>query len=125
MVEAAAAGNRIFLSVSKAGNGFAGVEQLGFGSLDKARERGTVTCSSREHLEEVKRRALTRQNTSRVPLEGKEHIVGGKCITIRLLPNDFDIRVYVGKNRVHKLCAAKNPGFAGDHRRRCVFVAVH
>ena len=125
MVKTATAGNRVFLSVSKAWNGFSSVEQLGFGSLDKACERRTVTRCSREHLEKVKRRALTCQNASRVSLERKQHIVGGEGIAISLLPHDFDIRVYRGKNSIHKLCAAKNPCFACDYRRRCLFVAIH
>ena len=107
VVVTAAAGDCVLLRQTQAGEGLAGVEQAHLGALYQVREKARPGRHTRQHLQEVQRRAFAAEQRACRAFEVEQRLVGRGPIAIGHLPMHRDPRVELAEHRI-------DPGGTGD-----------
>ncbi|MNN47590.1 hypothetical protein D3C81_1620180 [compost metagenome] len=108
VVITAAAGHCIFLRQAQAGQGLARVEQTHLGVCDQVGEKPRTGGDTRQHLQEVQRRALAAEQRTGRAFEVKQRLIGLGLLAIGHLPVHRHPWIELTEHGV-------DPGRAGDH----------
>ncbi|MCY1400096.1 hypothetical protein D9M71_151690 [compost metagenome] len=119
VVVAAAAGDRVFLRQTQAGQGLAGVEQFHAGAFHQVGVVAGAAGGAGEQLQEVQCAALAAEQGAGRAVEGEQGLVGRDAFAVADFPFHLHLRVELAEYLVHPGRAGDGGVLAGDDAGGC------
>ena len=125
VVGAAAGAHRVFLRQPQAGQGFAGVHNVGRRAFDGLHIHRGFSGHGAEQLQKIQCCALGRQQRSGLALHFQNHLIRGAALAVLQVPGDAGGRVALENSGVGPGAAADDGGLTGDDPRMDAALGVH